>query len=207
MLGHKTGKRYLKSFKSKCSISTKLQSLHYRIINRYIPTRKFLAVRGIVGSPLCVRCLEPDDLKHFFFECESVKPLWNTILPQLKAKYNLRNDFLHYETVLLGYPQAPPIVNLILLLVKQYIVNRKLNKDGEEEPSIEGAKMDIINFCYAEGMLAVKRNRIQAHKEKWKFIWSSDVPLGRPTSVASAEISVWEESIMYSRMTPFAIFV
>ena len=50
----------------KCTTSTKLQSLHYRVINRFIPTRRYLCVRGVVGSPLRLKCFETDDLQHFF---------------------------------------------------------------------------------------------------------------------------------------------
>ena len=51
----------------KCTKSTRLHSLHFRIINRYIPTRKYLCTRGVTGSPLCLKCFKIDDLEHFFF--------------------------------------------------------------------------------------------------------------------------------------------
>ena len=57
----------------KCTSSTKLQSLQYRILHRYIPTRKLLCSRNVVGSKLCNRCFEVDNLQHFFFLCEDVK--------------------------------------------------------------------------------------------------------------------------------------
>ena len=49
----------------KCCASTKLQSLQFRVLNRYIPTRKFLCTRNVVGSPLCLTCFEIDTLQHF----------------------------------------------------------------------------------------------------------------------------------------------
>ena len=44
----------------KCTRATRLQALHFRIVNRYIPTRKYLCTRGVVGSPLCLKCFGVD---------------------------------------------------------------------------------------------------------------------------------------------------
>lgn len=167
-----------------CTFSTRLQSLHYRIIHRYIPTNKFLSTRGIVGSPLCSHCLELDDLKHFFFDCELVKPIWQKVLPKLKSKFHLSEEFLHYDSVLLGFPKAPPVVNLIMLIIKQHIVTHKLNKDASYQPDYENLRKEIITFCYAEGLVARNRNKVQAHRDKWKLLWSGEVPLMHQMSLA-----------------------
>ena len=112
----------------KVCASTKLQSLQFRITHRYIPTRKFLYNRNVIGNMLCRRCFQPDNLQHFFFSCEDVRPLWDEFLHKLKETYSLPNDFLKVDTILFGFLNAPAVVNLFVLLCKQYIVNCKLNE-------------------------------------------------------------------------------
>ena len=73
----------------KCTKSTRLQSLHYRIVHRFIPTAKFLHVRRVKESPMCPKCEVEEDLTHFIFECQDVKPLWNAILTRLKQTFRL----------------------------------------------------------------------------------------------------------------------
>ena len=166
----------------KCCTSTKLQSLHFRIIHRYIPTKRFLSTRGITGSQLCPHCFQVDDLEHFFFNCDLVKPLWDRVLPLLKSKFRLANDFVCSKTVLLGNPKVPPIVNLILLLTKQYIIKEKLGYEDIPELGLNHLREEISSFCYTEGAIAKKRNKLQKHIEKWKLLWIGDVPTSRPRS-------------------------
>ena len=166
----------------KCTISTKIQSLHFRIINRYVPTRKFLSTRGIIGSPMCTHCFQVDDMRHFFYECDKVKPLWMSILPQLKTIFRLGQNLSEYKTIILGFPNAPPVVNLILLLTKQYIVKCKLNRDETTNPNLNCLRNEISTHCYTEGTIAKNKNKIEKHINKWKSLWSGDVPLDRHRS-------------------------
>ena len=165
----------------KCTISTRLQSLHFRIINRYIPTRKYLCTRGVIGIPLCRKCFEVDDFKHFLYECADVKPFWKQILNQLVDKFKLPSDFNVYESVLLGYPTAPPIVNLILLLTKQYIVTIKLNtNDTTHEPQISCLTELISRYAQAELIIAKQQKTLERYKVKWGLIMdeSGNVTIG-----------------------------
>lgn len=163
-------------------LKTKLQSLHFRIIHRYIPTRKFLSTRGITGSQLCPHCFQVDDLDHFFFNCDLVKPLWYRVLLLLKSKSNLANDFVSSKAVLIGNLKAPPIVNLILLLTKQYIIKEKMGYKDSPELSLDHLREEISSFCYTESAIAQKRNNLPKHIEKGKHLWIGDVPTSRPRS-------------------------
>ena len=152
----------------KCTKSTRLQSLQFRITNRYIPTRKYLCTRGVVGSPLCRKCFEVDDFQHFFFDCDDVKPLWNEIISQLSNKFSLPTNFNTYQSIILGYPAAPPIVNLILLLTKQYIVSSKLcNEDEIREPQISCLMEIISRHACAEKIMARDKNTLDKYHKKW----------------------------------------
>lgn len=51
---------------------TKLQALHFRILNRIVPCNAFLQRIRIKDSDSCDQCGTADTLPHFFFECPSV---------------------------------------------------------------------------------------------------------------------------------------
>ena len=149
-----------------CTSSTRLQSLHYRIINRYIPTRRYLSTRGVIGSPLCRKCFQVDDMKHFFIECEDVASIWPSILTVVKEKYQLSDLISEYQSIILGCESVPPIVNLILLLTKQYIVSCKLAV-VYSQPRLENLWKYIKNFALAESITAKRLNRVDQYNEKW----------------------------------------
>ena len=106
----------------KCCASTRLQSLQYRIINRYIPTRKYLCTINVIGSRLCHTCFEVENLQHFFYECTDVKEIWMHMLRRLKNLFSLPNEFIDIKVVIFGFLAAPPVVNLVILLCKQHIL-------------------------------------------------------------------------------------
>ena len=155
----------------KCTRSTRLQSLHFRIVHRYIPTRKYLCTRGIVGSPLCLKCFELDDFQHFFFDCTDVKDIWNAILIKLKNKFNLSSAFGTFQSVIFGCPDAPLIVNLILLITKQYIVSCKLSyNDMTQNPNIQCLMGIITKYAQAERMIAQQQKKLEKYYAKWNSL-------------------------------------
>ena len=157
----------------KVSPSTKLQSLQFRVLNRYIPTRKFLCNRNVIGSMLCRRCFQIDNLQHFLYYCEDVRPLWDYILCKLKESFSLPAEFLKIETVLFGFVKAPAVVNLIALLCKQYIVNCKVN-ENPRVPNVEQCIRSIVMYYRAEKLMAKKQNRMDKFLAKWDKIVDSE---------------------------------
>ena len=149
----------------KCCKSTKLQSLQYRITNRYIPTRKFLSTRGIVGNALCVKCFEVDSLQHFFFYCKQTYNIIQSVLRQLQTIFRLPSDFIKVETVLFGCQEAPKVANLILLLYKQYIVNCKIGETTE--PSMRALLTMIKNFADTEKVTYTRNKQVGQFWNKW----------------------------------------
>ena len=154
----------------KCTSSTKLQSLQYRILHRYIPTRKFLCSRNVIGSKLCRKCFEVDNLQHFFYACEDVSEIWKVVLTRLKNKFSFLNDFLSVDTVIFGCVNSPPIVNLVILLCKQYITSCKLSEDYNTSPSLEGAIQVITNQHRVEEVIAKKTNSLDQFEKKWEKV-------------------------------------
>ena len=154
----------------KVTTSTKLQSLHFRIIHRYIPTRKFLCSRNIIGSRLCLKCFEVDTLEHFFYRCTDVREIWDKVLCKITAAFRLPNSFVNARTVLLGSASSPNIINLVILLCKQYIVACKLQNNSTHQPSVEGAIKMIINQHEIEKAIAKKADKLDQFWEKWEKV-------------------------------------
>ena len=156
----------------KCTTSTRLQSLHYRIINRYIPTRRYLCTRGVIGSPLCRKCFMMDDLQHFFVECPDVKQLWSAISELIGQNLALQEQILDCQSIILGCPKAPDVVNLIILIAKQHIVASKLSTDNVLEPRISAVKAMIEKTYRAESIIAKRRGKTDGLNKKWKGLSS-----------------------------------
>ena len=154
-----------------CTTSTRLQSLHYRIINRFIPTRRYLSIRGVVGSQLCRRCFQVDDLKHFFFDCEDVKQIWTATFNWLREVLDVSPACNEYQSVILGLPESPPIVNLIILVIKQHIVSCKLSTvAATREPQITCIEAELEKFARSELIIASKKNKIDQYRKKWQAV-------------------------------------
>ena len=156
-----------------CTTSTRLQSLHFRVVHRYVPTSKFLHVRNVVPSPLCPTCGVNESLKHFLFQCRDVNTIWSNMLTKLQQLYNLKNDFVTCKTALFGYPKAKPIVNLLILLVKQYILSCKL-RETRLKLSLDGVKNIIMHHFKTEKYISKYSHRTEQFQAKWKSVLAGD---------------------------------
>ena len=117
----------------------------------------------------------------FFFECDDVKLIWNEIIPKLESKFSLPRNFNTYQSLILGCSAAPPIVNLILLLIKQYIVNSKLSTDDIfRTPRISCVMEMLSRQSKAEKITAKNQNKLDQFHKKWGMVLdvSGNVALG-----------------------------
>ena len=106
--------------------STKFQALQYRIMNRYVPTRKFLFDRKIVESPQCLYCSHTDNIYHFLYNCNDTVAFWRQLVQETNQKIGGRLR-LNPEIVIFGHRRVGKLANYIMLIAKQYVMNKKLN--------------------------------------------------------------------------------
>ena len=149
-----------------CTMSTRLQSLQFRVLHRYIPTMRFLNVRHIKESPMCPRCDVEESIRHFLFDCQDIKPIWLHILRRLKSTFKLCDDFVQAKTVIFGYCRTKPIVNLIILLVKQCVVSTK-SKEVRTNITIEMIKSGIEQQFKIEKQIATRCKTIDKFITRW----------------------------------------
>lgn len=112
----------------KITTSTKLQSLQYRILHRYWPTRKYLCIRKIVDDPFCDHCGEIETLEHCLFGCTEVEAFWVELRETLNAICDFRIRLTSFD-VIFGSTRYMDIINFIILIAKQFVLQQRYH-DG-----------------------------------------------------------------------------
>ena len=137
-----------------CTKSTKLQAFQFQLMHRFIPTNKFLFVRGIVESPACRRCTSDDTIIHYFFACRTVRAFWGQVSQFINRNTYPTRYVLDLRSILFGICDAPSVVNLLLLLAKHYLYmcagnGRMIRMEGYMGyvRSVHAAEMKAANGC------------------------------------------------------------
>ena len=95
-------------------------------------------------------------------------------MPQLTEIFKLsRREFVTFEAVILGVPSAPPVVNLIFLLIKQHIVSSKLSIDRVSEPRLNSIYEIITKFAQAEYLVEENNNKVEKCRQKWRALFDT----------------------------------
>ena len=83
-----------------------------------------LVIYGIKKSDKCEFChMFSEDLMHIFWLCKHVQSFWNTVINWIFFKTKIRLQ-VNAQTIILGnpnYSKKDSVVNLIILIAKQYI--------------------------------------------------------------------------------------
>ena len=90
------------------------------------------------------------------------------------------------KNVIFGIEESRHAINLIILLVKQYIIQNK-QLDDQVKPSYEGARAMVEHHVRVEKHSALVNGTLQAFTDKWEGIMQCDLLAGiyRETSGAA----------------------
>ncbi len=158
---------YIMAFKA--TIDTKLRELQFRILNRYIPTNKWLYKRKLIQSETCDFCNNAiEDIEHLFWYCEKVSDIWLQLKNWLYPHLMLNN--LCKEDVIFGYRSSNSgniLFNFIVLIAKKYILYCKWKKC---EPSMIALQNIVKNYYETEYCIASGNDR---KFKKFKLKWMS----------------------------------
>lgn len=113
---------------------TKLQSLHFKIINRVVPCNKFLRQIRIKTSDACELCGQEDSLLHFFLDCQTVKDCWASLCGWFNRVEDLALETLSQKQFMFGVPRSfnkERVVNFILMNTKYFIYRQRLFHGGK----------------------------------------------------------------------------
>lgn len=152
---------------------TKLQSLHFKIINRTVPCNKFLKQIRIKNTDACEICHLEDTILHFFLDCASVRTFWASLCDWFDRVEYLALETLSPKEFLFGVPRTfkkERIVNFILINVKFFVFRQRL---------FHGGKLEILQWLREfRGKLQVERHINLAEGKpnlfrKWKAIFEA----------------------------------
>ncbi len=112
--------QYLKLYTNirSMTLSTKLRSFQYRLLNHGIVTNVQLHRWKITPTNLCTFCgLEPETILHLFFECPAATDIWNKLTTWVKNKTNRNIKFLKKNVIFCTAGQkAKDYVNTLCLI-------------------------------------------------------------------------------------------
>lgn len=116
----------------KATRETKLQSFHYKVVNRTLPCGSFLQRVRIAESDWCAFCDETDLITHHLFKCAKVQPFWIQLCEWFRREVNLYLDRLSAKEYIFGLARGAHLrdpINYILLSIKFYIFRQKMFHD------------------------------------------------------------------------------
>lgn len=115
---------------------TKLQSLHFKVMNRVIPCNAYLKQIRIKASDECGICGQVDSLVHFLFDCPSVHAFWTAICSWFGRVENLMLERLSSKQFVFGVPRSTAkaaTINFIIMNAKFFILRQRLFHRGKLE--------------------------------------------------------------------------
>ena len=126
VISDKTWNQHLNNV-SKLTLSTKLRSFQYRLINFALTTNRELYRWKMKALPLCYFCGKYEETyTHIFMQCELVqKRIWRPLSRWLDYYCNITLDIDAYEYIFSVYKDVfSSMVNTIILIVKQYLCHQ-----------------------------------------------------------------------------------
>lgn len=113
---------------------TKLQSFHFKVVNRIFPCASYLCRIRIKDSDWCKYCDETDSVTLHLYRWAKVKPFWDAICNWFRQSTGLYLDELSAKEYIFGLPKGThqrDNINAILLATKFYIYRQKLFHEGD----------------------------------------------------------------------------
>jgi hypothetical protein len=144
-----------------------------RLLHRLLPTSRYLFLRKLKDSPLCVFCIsEEETLSHLFWQCRLVSDFWRDLKNFLDNNcVHTANFIFSEELVLFGIQRdtkTDKSFDLILLLAKFYIYKCKL----QECLPVLGAFKNILKFRYniEKYSACARRDVIKFNRQWWPYL-------------------------------------
>jgi hypothetical protein len=161
----------------KCYLTTsdvQLRWFQARLLNRLIPTQRYLYLRKLIDSPTCNFCQhEEQTLAHLFYDCNVIFSFWNDFLNTLKEKcshcHNLR--FVK-ELIIFGMTRntkTDSTFDFIILFAKFFIYKCKLQ---QVQPTLYDFLPVLYNRYKLELYIAAVNGTANKCKLNWKMYLS-----------------------------------
>ena len=158
----------------KVTTSTRLQSLQHRIIHRYFPNRKFLYTRQVINDPFCDNCGEVDTLQHYVLWCADLHSFWRELAGTVNVKMTAATTVeFNCRNILFGCSSYTNVINLIVLVAKQFIVTQHMN---DVTPNVQAFRPALLKMFNMEKCIAYKNMEMVSLRTRWEpFIADGNV--------------------------------
>ena len=123
----------------------------------------------IINSDVCSFCSKfPETIKHLFFDCEFIKPIWTEFEAWWKGLSN-EDVNLSYKSILFGYNPGQPdlLLNLCILLTKKIIFKSRFKK---QIPNFISLVHQVKYNHQLEKKIASNLNTMYKFTTKWRFM-------------------------------------
>ena len=160
---------YVEIYKRSFQLFTDTTSriFQYKFLNNLLVNKFWLKKWGIEENDQCLFCtIDSETQIHIFWECPRVQNFWQQVKDWLVSKSLKVN--LSIETIFYGHEKEEDIVNMALILAKQYIHYQRSKKSML---NINGFINFVASYIKMEYYSAEKSNKVVNYMHKWeKFI-------------------------------------
>ncbi len=148
------------------TLSTKLRSFHFRLLQNVIFTNDKLKLWKIVPSDKCTFCnVEIETPLHLLWYCQTATHLWNQLSTWCKNHANRTMNFTLKRIIFCTITDKPKdCVNTICLIAMQYIYSARCLKSL---PNFACLKDKISDMMCIEKYIAVKNNQMAKYRKRW----------------------------------------
>ena len=155
----------------KLTTDTGLRYFQYKIFYFILTTNRQLVIYGIKKSDTCEFChMFSEDLMHIFWLCKHVQTFWNTVINWIFFKTKIRLQ-VNAQTIILGnpnYSKKDSVVNLIILIAKQYIYKSKCKS---QQLTLTGFQKSLNMYYYIDKYISTINDTVIKFEEKWN-VWT-----------------------------------
>jgi len=144
-----------------------LRNVQFKMLHNIYPTAKHLHKWGLVESPLCAHCNEPETLIHVIHDCDIAQQSITNIKALIKELTG-EDISINKTDMLLGVNDVfslSNVLNCILVLIKRRLVLQRENKIPLTENDIK----NLIQTQFAkEKYIAIKQKRVSQLTKRWQ---------------------------------------
>ncbi len=148
------------------TVSTKLRSLHFRLLQNVIFTNDKLKQWKMVASEKCTFCsIEIETPLHLLWYCQTATHLWRQLSTWCKNYANRTMNLTLKRVIFCRITDKPKdCVNTICLIAMQYIYSARCLKSL---PNFACLKDKIIDMMNVEKYIAMKNNQMSKYEKRW----------------------------------------
>ena len=104
-------------------------------------------------------------MPHLFFNCSMLRPFWDDLLCAINRKRS--GISLTENDVMFGGIRLPAVVNLVIMVVKQFIT---YSRHRDSMSNMQAFRSMLLKVFEMERTVAVKRGRIDKFRKRWALV-------------------------------------